>query len=248
MELGHALRDDGDFRFRLREGDAGLEPRLEAEELARLHGVGAVEHDGLVEVGPELEEPLRHDSDQRRGDAVQDEGLADEARVGSEAARPHLVVHDENGRRAGPGVLGRERAAEGRAHAHELEVVRRHEAAVELLGAVGGRVEDVLRPAADHVFKRLDLSLVLEELRDLEVPAPALARLGGVADLDLHQAVDVGVHRVRVDQHGLDDAEHRGGRPDPQGQGQDGEQGERRLLAETPGRVPDVLPRGGHAD
>ncbi len=148
--------------------------------------------------------------------------------------------------RAGPGVLGRERAAEGRAHAHELEVVRRHEAAVELLGAVGGRVEDVLGPAADHVFKRLDLSLVLEELRDLEVPAPALARLGGVADLDLHQAVDVGVHRVRVDQHGLDDAEHRGGRPDPQGQGQDGEQGERRLLAETPGRVPDVLPHGVH--
>jgi hypothetical protein len=148
-------------------------------------------------------------------------------RLGSEPKRfaHSLWLRTKTG--AAPGSRRRaERPADGGAHSHEFEVVGRHETAVELLGALRGRVEDVLEAAADHVFKRLDLGLVVEELRYLEVQAPARARLGGVADLHLHQAVDVGVHRVGVDQDAMDDAEHRGRGADPQGQGQDGEAGE----------------------
>ena len=240
------MRDESDFRFRLLEGDAGPQPRLEAEVLARTLGVGAIQYHGFVEVGPELEEPLRHDADEGGGNAVEDEGLADEARVGAEPPRPHLVVHDEDGRRAGLRVVRRERAAQRGGHAQEVEHVAGDEAAVELLGALGGRVDLVLERARDDFFKRLDLRLVVEELRELEVPAPARARPGRIVDLDLHQAVDVGVHRVRVHQDVLDDAEHRGGGADAQGQGQDGERREGRLLAESPGRVADVLPDGVH--
>ena len=101
VDLGHALRDDVDLGLRLLEGDAGLEPGLE-QEVTLAGRVGAVEHDRPVEVGPELGEPLRHDADERGRDAVEDEGPAEDRRVGAEVPDPHLVGHDEHRRRARP--------------------------------------------------------------------------------------------------------------------------------------------------
>jgi hypothetical protein len=110
--------------------------------------------------------------------AVQDEGAAEHPGIGPEACGPGGVAHDADGRRSRPRVLGEEGAPPGRGDAEELEVVAAHEAARELFGALRGRVEDVREAAGDHVFKRLDLLLVVEELRELEEgPASSPARL-----------------------------------------------------------------------
>ena len=63
----------------------------------------------------------RHDAYHRIACTIQKDGLIQDARVRCEAAHPQVMSHHHNARAAGYILVGRERAAEGRADAQQGE-------------------------------------------------------------------------------------------------------------------------------
>ena len=109
-----------------------------------------------------------------------------------------------------------------RADAEHLEGVAGHEGAIELLGAVRARVQRVAAGAGDDRVERGHLRLVVEELGGLEEVAAAGPAVGVVVDHHADHAVDVGVHRIGIQQDVLDDAEDRRRGADAEREREDG--------------------------
>ena len=123
------------------------------------------------------------------------------------------------------------------------ERVARGQAPVEAVGAFGGRVKDVLSASADDALEAPRLRLIVQELSHLEERPESTVRAREIPELHVDEAVDVLVHRVRIEQHALDHARNRGGRADPERERQHGGGGEGRLLSQASQPVDDVLPQ-----
>src|SRR5262249_60760344 len=81
IHAGDALRDDPYFSLRLLLGDAAFQTSLQHVEALLLPRVGTIEPRRQVDVGAKLVETRRHDADERRRHAVQDEAAADRTRI-----------------------------------------------------------------------------------------------------------------------------------------------------------------------
>lgn len=194
---------------RLLQRHARLELPLKHKELLVYSWIRAVEHDRPPQIGTELREPLRHDSNERRRNPVQDICAAENGRVAIVSADPRLVGHHKDGRRTGRGISRRERPTKQCRHSEKLEHVRCRPTAGELLGAFSGRYQHVFVRAANHVIEHVVLRLELEELRQLEERASAGPAAGRIVNLNHGDTTGVGV-RKRIEQDVLNDAEDGG--------------------------------------
>ena len=91
------MRDRVEIGGRLRQRNAGFEPRLEDEVAAVDLRIRAVEQHRPPEIRRELGEARRHHADDRRRRAVQRERASDDRGVAVEELHPHLVGHDADG-------------------------------------------------------------------------------------------------------------------------------------------------------
>ena len=208
IDGGEPVRDHLDVGGRLLQRDPRLQACLEHEVTILDGRVGAVQVDRPVDVGGQLREPLRHDADERRGDAVENEGLSQDAGIEVVLPEPQLVRHDEYRRRARlPVVLG-QAAAEHRRHPEKPEHVGRDDAAAEQLGAFTRRQQHVFARAADDLLEHAVLCLIVEKLRHLKEGAPAGLATAEIVNLNGRDPPRVDV-RERIEERVLDDAEHR---------------------------------------
>src|SRR6185369_7146908 len=130
--------------------------------------------------------------------------FADDVWIAREALLPECVTDDRYGSRSGLVVFGREVAPEHRRRAHYFEVIGSDHARVEVLGFVGAA--EVYGPAAKE----------RDRFEDLVTLAPVdEVWIRELAVLDLrsrlvhpHDAIGFRI-RQRLQQHGIDHAEHR---------------------------------------
>ena len=197
-----------------------------------------------LEVGLQEVEAARQHPDDRERLAVDEERLADDARVAAVAALPQPVGQDDDPVPARHLLLGQEGAAHGRPHAEHREERRRDADAADLLGdSIAAhrprhRVEPVAPP--DDVVERPALRAPVEEVarrrRDVVVHRPALRR---VHVADAHEAIDVRERR-RAEEEVVGDREDGGGRADPEGEGQHRDEREAGVPPRAAQRVADV--------
>src|SRR4029077_18923878 len=112
----------------------------------------------------------------------------------------------------------------------------------ELFGSVRSRVDDVAVAAAGNDgVERRHLRRVVEELRRLKKVPPAGTAGGVVVNHHADHAIDVTVHRIRIQQDVLNNAEDRRGRADAERERQYGGGGETGLLQQAPCAISRVL-------
>ena len=197
-----------------------------------------------LEVRLQKVEAARQHADDGERPAVDQQRLADDARVAAVAAPPQAVGQDDHPFPPGLLLFGHEGAAESGLHAQHREERRRDADAADLLGdGVAARGPgDGIEPVApgDHVVERPALSAPVEEVagrrRDVVLRGPALCRIH-VADA--HEAFDV-LEGRRPEEEVVDDGEDGGIRADPEGQGQHGDEREAGIPARAAQRVPEV--------
>ena len=230
----------GGFRQR----DAGLQASedLQRREDATLLGDaplgGGAERTGRrrhvdVAVGRVLRNRRQHADDGVRP-VVHLEGLADDVGVAAKPRAPVFVAQHQHRRGSRIVVAVDERAAELRAHAEHVEEVGRDHAGVHAVGL----------PAVQQVERHLvelhqpaeagELLTVVVELGDRDADGVLTGKRRRF--LEQHQSIALHV-RQRLEQHAVDDAEHRGVGPDAQAKHQDGDQREPRLAPERSCRI-----------
>ena len=187
-------------------------------------------------------ESLRCDANHRERLARQADLAADDVRVGAELLRPGLVGQDDDGIAPGHAIfVGHERAPECWADVKDVEEVGTDR---EPICALRGFVAS----ASEGDTHQVGRGESLEALR-------AVAQVGVIGIRDgvaayfacrqcgahRHQPVRVW-YRQRPKHQAICDAEHRGVRADANGDREDGDQREPRVLRQHPRPMPQVLP------
>ena len=193
-------------------------------------------------------------ADDRERVPLEDEGGADDLRIGAVGARPGVMAHDDH-RRGRRGVVGRrDDAAAERGHAEGREVV-----AADVAGSQRPRrLFDARPPCADAALAGLEGRQLLElrqvGLQPLEqrIREHAPAILGAAlhaAVVAVADAVEPGrvADRQRPQHHRVDQREDRGRAADADGQRQHRGDGEDAGGPELPQRVADVADERGQS-
>jgi hypothetical protein len=240
------------FRERLLDGHARVQPSLDEEPapLAVVHGLiglgpsGGQRHPrgGRHHVGDvHASEVRRHHADDLEPVAAEVHGLPDRRGIGAKAATPELVAEDHHARCAGP-IVGRlERATERGVAPDDGEVLAAHHLAGDDVGrAVGDQRVAEARPRRQRGEAGLG-GLVVRDVGRRQRDHPEASPTPRIHVVQVGHAVDVrdggGLEYDRVDRR-----IHRGRRADPEGQREDGEDGERRRGEEPAPGVADVGP------
>ena len=237
-----ALRDRQQVGLHLFQRDARLQPSLVNEPVI---GVGTVEFKRAPDIRPTFGEALRHDSDQRAGRAIEREAPAQDRGVQVEPLLPHLVAHDEDGRRSGFPVFRSQAATHLRRHAEKLEGIRRHVSAVELLGAHARSPQDILVAAAGVAAEDVVLLAELQVFRGFHVGPSAGASAIQVVNAEGGNLLGILIGKWR-EQHILDHAEHGGARADSERQGKNRQRRESEARTDAAHAVSQVLPQRLH--
>jgi hypothetical protein len=154
---------------------------------------------------------LEHADDRVRL-AVEEDVLAHDRRVRSELRLPQRVAQKHDMVLADLVLVRPECAAERRPRAVDIEVVRGDALAAQLNRLLAPRQRRAPTGLRGHVLKHLVLLDPVEVVQRRDAVAPAVRPLLEHAD----DAVGVGV-RQRVQQHAVDEAEHRRVRADREG-------------------------------
>jgi hypothetical protein len=169
-----------------------------------------------IDVGAAEHEPGAHDADDGARAAVEDHGAADGAGVAAEAGGPVAVAEDGEG--LGIGVGGGD--------AHDVEAIVGDVVSAESAGLAGGVApEDVGDGGGGDAFEDLGVAGEVGELFDGIEGAPAF--LIGAADSDAGEIIDVFVGEG-VEDDAVENAVHRRGGEDAQGERE--QRGERERL------------------
>ena len=239
-------RQPGAERFHL--GPRLLERHVRLEARDHPHEVVAARRlvEGPRERQPELGalrvvEARRHDARYRVRLAVERHALTDERGIGPEPLPPQPVGQHDGLRAAGLILFGRERTAHARRDAQHREPRRGDRRAADARRvARAGQHDAARRRAAD---RRKHLALV---------PPVHVDGKGGrrARHLGLHvehhdEPVGVGEGQ-RLEQHGVDRAEHRGVGADAKGQGEGRRGREAGVLDQGANAEPEILPEAVH--
>ena len=198
-------------------------------ESAEGHGE-TVELAGEVDVrfGKQHAEPARHDADDVDHLAVDSQRGANDTPVASVTALPIAVTEDHAGGRVWVHVIGCERPADHRFDAQQREQAVRHFHARNLLGLVSSRDGECCIVPQGHVLEH-PVFITEREIGGL-VHVEPVGRETRRAQPHAHQPVGIGVGQ-RLQQHTVDDAEHRSGSPDAERQCEQRGRGEPRTAA-----------------
>ena len=140
-------------------------------------------------------------------------------------------------------LVSRERPAEERRHAEDREQIFRHARPEEAFGlALSRQVEVRDRPQHGDVFERPVASSQVPDVRKPRAEARHSARRRRRPQID--KAIGQ-TERQRLQQHAVDDAEHRRRRADAERDGHDRDGGEAGRARHQPHAIAEVLPRGG---
>jgi hypothetical protein len=165
--------------------------------------------------------------------------LADDRRVGAEAADPDGVGEDDDVGRVGEVVFGAEEAAERGARAEEGQEVGGGVGDFDLLGVAFAGEWAVGDPDARDLIELFGALAEVVELEAGEGCAVGVAE-AGVED---GEAIGVGVGE-RAQQDGVNEAEDGGVGADADGQGEDGEGGEGGAATQLAESVAEILGEG----
>jgi hypothetical protein len=233
-----AGRVDGDARPEPRDR-APVLPPVHAHRVAEVHA--QVHREVEVDGADRADEVARQHADHAAGDPVEPHVGADDAGVAPVPPLPRPVREEHVGRRVAVGVVG----------AQGAPVRGRHTQGAEQLGLRPRHLDHARRAAGvEHRLARqrleggeaLERATALADVADgADAERPAVAARGGEVAIEAYDAVGVGVGQ-RIEQHRLDDAEHRGVGADAQREGGNGEQREERRAPQGAQPVTQVLP------
>ncbi len=175
-------------------------------------GAGETERDQKVGRRVENAEPLRHHADDLRGCRVHRDRAPHDVRITAEPPLPVGVREHDVLRHVRAFVRRVEPAAEQRRDRERLQNVAHHRNGRDLLGFADPRHARRGREPHPDVRERSVLVLICHEHRRRQ-PEPAghvrEPRRTGCGVPDRHELVGIGI-RQRLQQHAVDDAEHRG--------------------------------------
>jgi hypothetical protein len=249
VHLLQVARHPDQILARLRQRHPGLETRDGAEVVGTPHfpHLREVHRPRHPEVGLRAveREVRRHDADDLEIEAVQRQRAIDDVRVGAELTAPESIAQHEHAMTSDDVLAGRERAAGRGAHAEYVEEVRGDEQALHAHGLVAAE-----REARESGVARRG-SEVDGDVRERSVPlAPAQQVAGRDAGFgpveqrvhfpELNEGRRVAV-RERLQQHGVHDAEDRGGRAGAERQ----RENRRACEAGPPAKLADPVPQVG---
>ena len=195
-------------------GVEGVQPP-EAGRLVERTGAVAIEHS------------RRQDADHLVRLVVEQQVAAEDGGVAAEVALPGGVAQHHHARRAGLVFFGAERAAKERLDAEHGEVIGRHVAAVEAHRLTVHRDGRGGERLGGQGLERPVLPLQLDEVAG----RGRVAGGGGRRLPDAHDPLRVREWQ-RLEQHAVDQAEHRRVGTDAERQHPDGDQGEARIAGE----------------
>ncbi len=251
-----ALDDGGDLPIGLRDRRPAAQPRHPVVPVVRavrreggsrgatvLLGVRLHRNPGFGRAGAaEVERHLeagRHHADHYRRAAVHLDLASDDRRIAAEAPLPERVAEHDHVGTVDAILLGREAAADRGRHAEHAEQIVRHERRAHALRLVAADVDGAIAPQCGV----LECRHVGVERLELVVREPRLIEAGPRAPEDGH-AIRLAIGEWRQ-QHRLDHAEKRRGRPNADGQGERRDQREARAAPHRPDRVVHILPEVG---
>ena len=193
----------------LRDRRLVLQPSQHAQVGLAAIAVGAIDHEWLPEVGVigGVAEAFRQHADDRSRSAIDDQRLSD--RIAAGEAGPRVIVTEDDGRRrAGLHVCFGEAAAARRRDAENIEHVRGHPRAVHLLRH---RAANRGAGAGDRRQGREPLCLrpMIEEVQ--LAPRKFVAVLFRICRPRKDHSIEIARLRQRIEEHPVDQAEHRGG-------------------------------------
>jgi hypothetical protein len=247
------LRSDRrELGVRLFDGHAVLQARDDADEVLRRGEVlGVGEARGHRRWNPELRlaaesrEAVRQDADDGQRHVIDGHRLADDRGIGREAAAPEPRAEDRDRRGVDGVFLGAERAAGERRDAERAKVLGRDDLAVKMLGIALAARRDQRRGERRDVIERARRGLQRLDVRPRPAkPRPAVTRRDlGVEEDD--ETIRIG-ERQRPQQRAVDDAEHRRGRADAEGERRDRDQRDPAHPDEAAQRVAEIVSERVH--
>ena len=250
---GEASGNRRHLGLRFFHGDSGLEPGhgLELRPFDRRSAAARERQRIDTQRQPRIHlrrkaELLRHHADDRRHLGVGSHGAADDRRIAVEAILPGAIAEQHHRRRRRMILLGPEGAAEHRLHAEDVERPRTGvgaEVADRL--ALGAADVDRLGVERGDVFEAGLLGAPILEVVDAH--AHELDALRRLVTEQRHEPIRV-VVRQPPDHGHVDDAEHRRGQADPEGQRDDGRDAEPGPADEHPDAVANVTEQGVHGE
>ena len=185
----------------------------------------------------------RHDADDSEWRAVKIQDTSDDLRIAIEGAVPESIAQNNQRRRAGFVFIFGKGAAELRIEADDVEEIRGHISAGDAFRFAARDATQVARfeRARDgEMLKRLRVVSPIEVIRQREGSVDAVGYFIQVNDpLRLRK----GSGRK---EHCVNDTEDGGIRADAEGEGEDRDDGETRLLQQDPCRVTQILKQGVH--
>src|SRR6267143_154906 len=224
---GGRLQADTLFQTRQRPDNRGV---LHRERSA----IGAgTQTKGKPKAGTVSVKALRHDADERPRLAVQKKISAENLGIAMELRLPQAIVHHEHQRRTGPAVFGRENAAKDRRNSQKVKTIRGGVATKETAGALSVRVKDIQLIVSHDVFEDVVLLANGEELRDGVVVAPAfVSRARQISHLKDDGTLEIAI-RDGIEDDIIYDAEHYGGRANPESERENSDQREAAILGQA---------------
>ena len=260
--LGDAGRHGRDLGMRVRGRRTRLQPRDDVAGAALDGGLVDGHREPEVDLGVEVVVRLgggarigqeaqarRHHADdgERRGHPAERHRLADDPRIAAELALPEVVAEQDRRRRRArlPGRArlarfgGRERPAHEWTNPDDVEEVAGHDHAAERAAAIAAH-QEVEGPAIERGPLEAARGAPGQPMPDRRPAVEGLAV--DPRRRHEHEPVGLGVGRRR-EQHALDQPEHRRGRADADGEGGHGHRRERRMGAQLPKCVANVVHR-----
>ena len=191
----------------------------------------------------------RQDSHNGEGTHIQSDGLANNSRIGTEAAAPQVLAQNSYRCRAWLAILGQQCAAGQRDCVQQRKYLRRHRRGVHNRGLARPGQREIVKRISCHLAKHTVLLAALGE-----VPVGKTGKSVWLLQRDIeHQDELIGVRiRKGSQKHRIHDTENRCIGADAESKSEDGDGREAQILPQNSGSVADILPRclqsgeGGH--
>src|SRR4029079_12609005 len=165
----------------------------------------------IPDIATKVGETRGHDAYQRARLIVEQESFPENLRVAVAILEPHFIAHDEHGRSAGFPILGMEATPAKRLDTQEVERIGSNAYALETLGPLVSRIQDIEIVDADYVFKSVRFAPQLHEFRRGVRTASAGPAALQIVDLHGNYALGLSVWEG-LEEHVFDDAKNsRGG-------------------------------------
>src|SRR5882762_8602596 len=235
IESGKSLGDHREIGFRFPAGDAGAKMGNHSPIVSKT--AAGTDFDSIRTAWkPQFDaapgEARSHDADERPGDTVQVEGLADKSRIGLELADPSGVAQNKNRRSTGLEVGGFEGAAQERRDAEKFERARGDVVSAEAESGLSGGVDDVVFEVGDDSVEDVILSHVLAEFGIEECAAPFTIGTIPVVDPDDDKVAGIFVGEG-LKERVVHDAEDGGGSADAEGESKNGDESKTAIFHKT---------------